>query len=70
MIPFAMIGAAGRMGRSIIALCESENMRLSGAMEHAASVHVNADAGDISGAEKLECKSWLIQKQQLKDQKW
>ncbi|MDH5654786.1 MAG: 4-hydroxy-tetrahydrodipicolinate reductase [Spirochaetia bacterium] len=52
MIPFAMIGAAGRMGRSIIALSESENLRLTGAMEHTASVHINSDAGELAGLGK------------------
>ena len=53
MIPFAMIGAAGRMGRSIISLSESENMRLIGAIEHSASVHINSDAGELAGLGKI-----------------
>ncbi|MBI3395994.1 MAG: 4-hydroxy-tetrahydrodipicolinate reductase [Spirochaetia bacterium] len=52
MIPFAMIGAAGRMGRTIIALTMSDfasELRLSGALEYPESPHVGKDAGELAG---------------------
>ncbi len=52
MIPFAMIGAGGRMGRTIIALADSDfstDVRLSGALERAGSPALGKDAGEWSG---------------------
>jgi 4-hydroxy-tetrahydrodipicolinate reductase len=53
MIPFAMVGAAGRMGRTIISLSGGEGFRLSGALEHTASVHIGLDAGTVAQSDSL-----------------
>ncbi len=55
MIPFAMIGAAGRMGKTIIRLAETEleankRVKLSGALESKGSSFLGRDAGEISGS--------------------
>lgn len=56
MIPFAMIGAGGRMGRTIIALASSDfgsDVRLSGALERRGSPALDKDAGEWSGVDRL-----------------
>lgn len=55
MIQFAISGATGRMGRSIINLAAqkfSGEIVLKGAIEHSASPHIGQDAGEISGSGK------------------
>ena len=45
-----VVGAAGRMGRTIVRLvAETEGMVLSGALEHAGSPALGQDAGTLSG---------------------
>ena len=47
-------GAAGRMGRTLVRLvAESSDLVLAGAMEHAASPHLGADAGILAGVGPL-----------------
>jgi len=49
-IKLAISGAAGRMGRRIIALAhEDENLQVAAALEHADSKHIGEDAGLLSG---------------------
>ncbi len=49
-IKLAISGAAGRMGRRIIALAhEDENLQVTSALEHADSKHIGEDAGLLSG---------------------
>ena len=53
---FAMSGASGRMGRSIIALAnssENKNLILSGAIENAKSTSISKDAGQLAGIGNL-----------------
>ena len=46
----AITGAAGRMGRMLVAaVTAAEDMRLGAALEHPESPHVGADAGDVAG---------------------
>ena len=62
MIDFVMCGAAGRMGRSIIALSESpdfalnDKVRLSSALEWSGSDFLGQDAGIVSGIKELGVK--------------
>jgi 4-hydroxy-tetrahydrodipicolinate reductase len=43
-------GAGGRMGRTLIkAICDHEGLTLAGALEHAGSTHLGADAGVVAG---------------------
>ena len=49
-IRVAVTGAAGRMGRMLVAaVTAAEDLRLSAALEHAESPHVGADAGTVAG---------------------
>ncbi len=49
-IPVAVVGAAGRMGRRLVAnIAESEDLRLSGALEMQGSPFVGQDAGTVAG---------------------
>ncbi len=46
----AVTGAAGRMGRMLVAaVTAAQDMRLSAALEHAQSPHIGADAGEVAG---------------------
>ncbi|TNF97966.1 MAG: 4-hydroxy-tetrahydrodipicolinate reductase [Gammaproteobacteria bacterium] len=48
----AVAGAAGRMGRNLVAAChEMNNMDLTVATEHANSPFIGADAGELAGLE-------------------
>jgi len=52
MIRTIMIGAAGRMGRSIVQqIAENSNFSLSGAVEDKDSPHIGIDAGRVAGCE-------------------
>ncbi|WP_277657288.1 4-hydroxy-tetrahydrodipicolinate reductase [Seleniivibrio woodruffii] len=54
MIKVAMVGAAGKMGRRIIALInEDDRCTVSGALEHASSSFLGHDAGEVSGIGKI-----------------
>ena len=49
-IRVAVTGAAGRMGKMLVAaVTAAEHMRLSAALEHAESPHIGADAGAVAG---------------------
>ena len=49
-IHVALAGAAGRMGRMLVAaVAAAEDMRLSAALEHSESPHIGADAGQVAG---------------------
>ena len=49
-IPVAVTGAAGRMGRMLVAaVTAAKDMRLGAALEHLESPHVGADAGEVAG---------------------
>jgi 4-hydroxy-tetrahydrodipicolinate reductase len=49
-----MIGAAGRMGRRIIALAsENESTQITGAVEYSGSSFLNMDAGEIAAIGKI-----------------
>lgn len=50
-----IIGAAGRMGRTLIeAVCQSVNTQLGGAIDVPQSSLIGADAGDLAGIGKLD----------------
>jgi len=50
MFNIAVAGAAGRMGRSLINAChDSNDCRLSSAIEHSASSLLGSDAGELAG---------------------
>ncbi len=50
-----MVGAAGRMGRRIIALTtEKEGMSIKGAAEYSASPFMGNDAGEVAGCGKID----------------
>lgn len=52
--PIAIAGAAGRMGRRLIALAaERSDLQLLAAIEHGASEHLGADAGSLAGIAPL-----------------
>ena len=54
MINIAVIGAAGRMGRTLIEACaRSEGLRLSAALERAGNPGVGKDAGEVAGLGKF-----------------
>ncbi|MDM8546678.1 4-hydroxy-tetrahydrodipicolinate reductase [Candidatus Venteria ishoeyi] len=54
MIRIAVTGAAGRMGRSLIAACQdTEGLALSAAIEHPEHAMLGMDVGDMLGVEKL-----------------
>lgn len=46
----AITGAGGRMGRALIeALASMDGVQLTAAVEHSASMHIGADAGELAG---------------------
>jgi len=50
MLNVAMLGASGRMGRTIVPLIvDSSDLRLSGALAAAGDAHIGHDAGVVSG---------------------
>ncbi len=50
----AVAGAAGRMGRRLVALIhEDATLRLASALEHESSPHVGADAGELAGVGRI-----------------
>jgi 4-hydroxy-tetrahydrodipicolinate reductase len=54
MIDIAVAGAAGRMGRSLIAACEkTEGLNLTVAIERAGSANIGIDAGELGGIGRL-----------------
>ena len=49
-LPVAIIGAAGRMGRTLVRMVHAEDgMRVAAAVERAGDPHVGADAGMLAG---------------------
>ena len=57
MLNIAVTGAAGRMGRALIAACDlNENTRLSTAIERPGNTLVGSDAGDLAGLGPLNVK--------------
>ena len=56
MIKVAIAGAAGRMGRNLIAAChEAEGLELTVATEHAGSSFIGVDAGELCGLGHKGC---------------
>ncbi|MBU0498747.1 MAG: 4-hydroxy-tetrahydrodipicolinate reductase [Gammaproteobacteria bacterium] len=54
MIRIAIVGAAGRMGRTLIqAVLESDGLTLGAATERAGSSLIGADAGEVAGVGRL-----------------
>lgn len=54
MISLAVAGAAGRMGRAIIAACQTEEgMRVSHAIERSGSDMIGVDAGQLAGVRDI-----------------
>lgn len=54
MIRIAVVGAGGRMGKTLIeAVCATDGLELTAATERAESSLVGADAGELAGAGKL-----------------
>ncbi len=54
MIRVTVMGAAGRMGRRLVAnIAEAEDMTLAGAVEIANSPFIGQDAGEVAGCGKL-----------------
>ena len=57
MLNIAVTGAAGRMGRALIAACDlNENTRLTAAIERPGNTLVGSDAGDLAGLGPLNVK--------------
>ncbi len=57
MLNIAVTGAAGRMGRALIAACDlNENIQLSAAIERPGNTLVGSDAGDLAGLGPLNIK--------------
>ncbi len=57
MLNIAVTGAAGRMGRALIAACDlNENTQLSAAIERPGNTLVGSDAGDLAGLGPLNVK--------------
>ncbi len=57
MLNIAVTGAAGRMGRTLIAACDlNEHTRLSAAIERPGNTLVGSDAGDLAGLGPLNVK--------------
>ena len=55
MINIAIVGAAGRMGKTLIeACCEDEEIQLTVATERAGSSLIGVDAGELAGVGKLD----------------
>lgn len=53
MINIAIVGAAGRMGKTLIEACvEAENAQLSVATEHSGTPFIGADSGEVAGVGK------------------
>ena len=53
-LPVAIIGAAGRMGRTLVRMVHAEDgMRVAGAVEREDDPHVGADAGTLAGVGEL-----------------
>ncbi|MET0104753.1 MAG: 4-hydroxy-tetrahydrodipicolinate reductase [Sedimenticola sp.] len=54
MVRVAVVGAAGRMGKSLIqAVCDTEGLELGAATERPDSTLVGVDAGEVAGVGKL-----------------
>ena len=57
MLNIAVTGAAGRMGRALIAACDlNQNTQLSAAIERPGNTLVGSDAGDLAGLGPLNVK--------------
>ncbi len=57
MINIAVMGAAGRMGRTLINACnQAEGCRLTAAIEHTGNPLVGTDAGDLAGIGAIDVK--------------
>lgn len=57
MLNIAVTGAAGRMGRALIAACDlSQSAQLSAAVERPGNTLVGSDAGDLAGLGPLNIK--------------
>jgi len=57
VLNIAVTGAAGRMGRALIAACDlNENTQLSAAIERPGNTLVGSDAGDLAGLGPLNVK--------------
>ena len=57
MLNIAVTGAAGRMGRTLIAACDlNDNTQLSAAIERPGNTLVGSDAGDLAGLGPLNVK--------------
>ena len=57
MLDIAVTGAAGRMGRALIAACDlNTNTRLAAAIERPGNTLVGSDAGDLAGLGPLNIK--------------
>ncbi|MFO1433959.1 MAG: 4-hydroxy-tetrahydrodipicolinate reductase [Candidatus Competibacteraceae bacterium] len=55
MIRIAVAGAAGRMGRTVVAACQqADNIRCTVALERADSPLLGADAGELAGVGRLD----------------
>ena len=53
-LPVAIIGAAGRMGRTLVRMVHAEDgMRVAAAVERAGDPHVGADAGTLAGVGEI-----------------
>ena len=49
-----LIGATGRMGQALVRVAkERANVRISGAVTHAGSVHLGRDVGEVAGIGRL-----------------
>ena len=56
-LPVAIIGAAGRMGRTLVRMVHAEDgMRVAAAVEREDDPHVGADAGTLAGVGELGVK--------------
>ncbi|MCB9665053.1 MAG: 4-hydroxy-tetrahydrodipicolinate reductase [Alphaproteobacteria bacterium] len=53
MVPLAVVGATGRMGRRAVALAAEHGLRVVAAVGSASSSHLGADAGRLAGLEPL-----------------
>lgn len=57
MINIAVMGAAGRMGRTLINACnQAEGCRLTAAIEHSGNPLLGTDAGDLAGIGAIDVK--------------
>ncbi len=49
-----IIGATGRMGQALVRVSkERPNVRITGAVTHAGSVHLGRDVGELAGVGRL-----------------